>query len=80
MLSYLSGGEQDLLTRLLWVARDGTTTRVEGTPAGGIAPRLSPDGRWVSLVVAFRVLYDSRPPDGTEKVDTKLESGVEVAF
>ncbi len=51
MLSYLSGGEQDLLTRLVWVARDGTTTRVEGTPAGGIAPRLSPDGRRVSLVV-----------------------------
>ncbi len=34
----------------------------------------------VSLVTAFGVFYDSRPPDGTERVDTKLESGVELAF
>ena len=43
--------------------------------------RLGADlGGGVSLVNSLKLRYDSRPPDGTEKLDLTLKSGVEMSF
>lgn len=36
--------------------------------------------RLVSFVMTFHLRYDSRPPDGKDRLDTKLSSGIEIAF
>ena len=43
--------------------------------------RLGADlGARVSLVNSLKLRYDSRPPDGIEKLDLSFKSGVEVSF
>ena len=36
--------------------------------------------RPVSLMVTVRMRYDSRPPDGTQSLDTTLKSGIAIEF
>ena len=69
----------DILPTLLdrQVDLDGVLRRI----VDETTTRLGADrGASFSLVNSLKLRYDSRPPDGTEKLDLTLKSGVEMSF